>query len=390
MALSGSIKTNNYDGRYYTLSWTATQSITDNTSTISWTLACAGGDDTWYAERTVKAVINGTTVYSKTDRVERKKGTIKTGTIKITHNTDGSKNDVGISLQVACYTTAVNLKASSTFDLDTIPRKSTLAAGDGTLGTAQTLTVTKQASAFTHTITYKCGSASGTVCTKSSSTSISFTPPLSLASQNTTGTSVSITFTIETFNGSTSVGTNTKTISCSIPASVKPSCSLAVTDAAGKADAYGGYIKGISKFKVVVTPTTSYGAAIASYKTTANGATYTAASFTTDLLKTAGTLAVNATVTDKRGRSGSASKSLTVLDYAAPNISKLTVKRCNSDGTENDQGEFVQVTFSGTVTGLNGKNGATYKLEYKKASDASYTAVVLTALQGKYSVTDST
>ena len=39
MALSGSVSTNaGEDGRYYKLSWTATQSIANNTSTISWTL----------------------------------------------------------------------------------------------------------------------------------------------------------------------------------------------------------------------------------------------------------------------------------------------------------------------------------------------------------------
>lgn len=387
MALSGSIKTNSYDGRYYTLSWTATQSIANNTSTISWKITCAGGDDSWYAERTVKAVINGTTVFSKSERVERYAGTVKSGTLTINHAADGSKS-FSASLQVACYTVAVNLNASGSFTLNTIPRKSSLSAGNGTLGTAQTLTVAKQADAFTHTITYKCGSVSGTVCTKSSSKSISFTPPLSLAGQNTTGTSVSITFTIETFNGSTSVGTNAKTITCSIPASVKPSCSVAVTDAMGYADTYGGYIKGLSKFKVVVTPQTSYDSPIASHKTTANGSTYTAASFTTDVLKSAGTLTVSATVTDKRGRSGSASKSLAVLDYATPIIRKLTVKRCNEDGVENDQGAFVQVTFSAAVTGLSGKNTAAYTLKYQAASASAATVVNLDDIADEYAVTD--
>lgn len=127
MALSGSIKTNSYDGRYYTLSWTATQSIPNNNSVIAWTISCAGGDDSWYAERTLKAVINGSTVYSKTARVERKKGTIKTGEITIPHNTDGSKS-FSCSLQVACYTSAINLTKSGSFTLDTIPRKATITA----------------------------------------------------------------------------------------------------------------------------------------------------------------------------------------------------------------------------------------------------------------------
>ena len=44
MALSGSVATNAGEySRYYRLNWTATQSIANNTSTISWTLTAAGG-----------------------------------------------------------------------------------------------------------------------------------------------------------------------------------------------------------------------------------------------------------------------------------------------------------------------------------------------------------
>lgn len=127
MALSGSIKTNSYSGRYYTLSWTATQSIANNASTISWTISCAGGSASWYAERTLKAVINGETVYSKTNRVERKAGDITSGTLTIPHNIDGSKS-FSMSIEVACYTSSVNLTKSGSFTLDNIPRAATITA----------------------------------------------------------------------------------------------------------------------------------------------------------------------------------------------------------------------------------------------------------------------
>ena len=126
MALSGSIKTNSYEGRYYKLSWEATQSIAHNTTTISWKISCSGGSASWYAERELKAVIDGTTVYSKSSRVERKTGTIKSGVITIEHDTYGVKNDVKMSLRVACYTATVNLTASNKFDLDAIPRLATI------------------------------------------------------------------------------------------------------------------------------------------------------------------------------------------------------------------------------------------------------------------------
>ena len=107
MALSGSIKTNGYEGRYYQVDWKATQSVSGNTSTISWTLKCAGGSSSWYAERTLKVVLAGSTVYSKTDRVQRYTGTIASGTKTITHDSSGAAS-FSISIQAAVYGSSVN------------------------------------------------------------------------------------------------------------------------------------------------------------------------------------------------------------------------------------------------------------------------------------------
>ena len=313
----------------------------------------------------------------------------------ITHNDDGS-GQTSISVSVKGYTQSGGAGSgwavSGTHDitLATIPRKSTLSASNGTLGTAQKLTVTKKADSFTHTIKYSCGTASGTICTKSSATSITWTPPIELASQNTTGTSVAIKLTITTYSGSTSIGSNSISITCKIPASVAPTCSLSVTDATGLDATYGAMVKGYSKMAIAITATKAYGSAISTYQITANGSVYNVQSVTTGVLKSSGTLSVTATVVDQRGRAGTATESVSVLDYTAPVVTLLKVNRCDEDGTANESGEFVQVTFSGTVTALNNKNTANYKLEYKKTTASSYTAVTLTALANNYSVSNST
>lgn len=314
--------------------------------------------------------------------------TLLSKSVTINHATNGKKT---LSCS-ASYSTGVSsgtVTASASKALTTIPRKSTLSVANGTLGTAQTLTVTKQASSFTHTITYVCGTESGTICTKSSSTSISFTPPLDLARQNTTGTSVSITYTISTFSGNTSIGSNTYSKTCTIPASVKPSCTIAVSDATSYKQLFGDYVQGLSKFSVTLTPTTAYGSAIASYSTVANGATYTKASFTTDVLKSSGTVYVSGTVKDKRGRTGmGTTPAIKILAYAKPAIKSFTAIRCNSDGTENVSGAYVRIAFATAVTDLNSKNTATYSLEYRKSSESTYTKVALSDYENSLTVTD--
>jgi hypothetical protein len=97
---------------------------------------------------------------------------------------------------------------------------------------------------------------------------------------------------------------------------------------------------------------------------------------------------INATVTDRRGRKGTASATRTVINYYVPAIAKLTVKRCNEDGVENDQGEYIQVNFSGSVTSLNNLNTASYLLRYKRSSETAYTEVNFDQYDNVYTVID--
>lgn len=398
MATSGSF-TGSTASSYITpkIVWSATQSTTGNTSTITaklyYSKSSASSSKT-YGTWSGTISIGGTAQSFSGVTITLTPGggdvLVATASRTVSHASDGTLSVAISATGAISSTTLSSTTISSTVTLDTIAKVSSLTVATGTLGTAQTLTVTRQSTSFTHTIVAACGSASTTIASKSTSTSISFTPPLTWASQNTTGTSVSVKYTITTYSGSTSIGSMSYTVSCAIPASVKPSCSVAVSDAMGYVSTYGAYVKGKSKLKVVVTPTTSYGSAIASYSTTANGTKYTTASFTTGVLTASGTITISATVTDGRGRSGSASATATVLDYTNPAISKLTVKRCDADGTENDQGAYVQVTFSATVSSLNSKNTASYELRWKKSSENSYAYDTLAAYNNSYSVTNGT
>lgn len=71
MALSGVMRTNDNDGRYYELSWTATQSTINNTSTISWTLKALGGRSHFYTEYVLQVRLGGQTLIDKTDAYYR-------------------------------------------------------------------------------------------------------------------------------------------------------------------------------------------------------------------------------------------------------------------------------------------------------------------------------
>ena len=271
---------------------------------------------------------------------------------------------------------------------DTAPKQATLIVNNGVLGKTLTLTVPDVKDDLYYTIYYEhsikveCGDVTLYI-KKDGSTStsevmhtgspIQFTPPISWASQNTTGTSVTVKFTINTYEGVypyTYFGSNSYTATFTIPDNIAPTCALSVSDATPAYNTYGYYVAGISKLNVAITPTLAYGSEIDIYKTTVNAEVYYGASFTTSALSSQKSLqTINATVTDQRGRLGSASQNIVVYAYSAPKITSLKVHRCGADGKEDDEGKYVQVTYSGEITTMSNTNGRLWELYYKKTTE---------------------
>ena len=318
---------------------------------------------------------------------------IFTKKVDVSHNSDGTKT---LSCS-ASYVTGVGsgtVTASASKKLTDIYRNSTLTIPTTrTLGTPMTLKITKQTSTFKHKIKYSSGDVSGWILGDSDSfstaDSVSWTPPLSLAKNNPTGDSVTVTVVIATFteNGD-SVGASGYTQTYSIPASVKPSVSITASDPMGYATTYDAYVQGLSKLKIVATASGNQGSTIKSYKIEADGKTYTDATVETGVLSGTGTLTIKVTVTDSRGRTATESTTITSLAYENPKISALSAFRCDADGKASSSGEYLAVKFSSVITSLNSKNTAVYTIEYKKSSATSSTTKTLSDFAGQYSVTN--
>lgn len=116
------------------------------------------------------------------------------------------------------------------------------------MGSAGTISVSRASTSFTHTITYLYGTKSGTICTKSSSTSVSWTPPLDLAHMVPNATSGVGTLYCDTYNGNTKIGSKSISFTCNVPASVKPSCSI--SSLTNTNSTFGCYAKLLSGVKV--------------------------------------------------------------------------------------------------------------------------------------------
>lgn len=387
MASSGSITTNEVEGRSLTLSWTlSSQSVEKNTSTISWTLKGSGSASGYVMSGAFKAVINGVTVYNSEPRIElRNTTTVASGTATIAHNSDGTKS-FSLSCEAGIYTYAVSATASGTHTLTTIPRASTISATNANMGSASTITITRASSSFTHTLTYSFGNATGTIATKTTSTSVSWTPTLTLANQIPNAVSGKCTITCKTYSGTTEVGSKTCTMTLTVPSSVKPTItSLTAARVDGTVPtSWEIYVQSKSKATLTINGAAgAYGSTISSYSITGGGYSSTASSFTTGFLNTSGTITFTASVTDSRGRvSANATVTISVVAYSAPSFSKYISQRCNSAGTASDSGTYVKSTVNFSYASCSSKNTITTATYYRKTTETSWTNASKTFTSG--------
>lgn len=333
------------------LDYSVSQSIADNKSTLSLTLYIYDGTGESYNLDTNSCyyTLQGTKVYNPYRYNSRGWYKLGSKSITVAHNNMG-KGSVVLSADwhsgfTSSYTPS-SLTVSGTVNLPDIPRASSVSASL-TLGSAGTITVNRAVNTFTHTIRLKCGSAAQvTIAEKSTATSITYTPPIEWASQNTAGTTVKITAVVTTYNGNTIVGTVTNTLKASIPASVKPTLSVALADTAGYQSTYG-WVQGKSVLKATYTASGSYGSTIVSKALTIGGKAASADGG--NALQNTGTMAVVATVTDSRGRTASVTQNITVNAYGGPGIQDLTFLRGDYSGgawTDNAMGDDIKLTFT--------------------------------------------
>lgn len=308
------------------------------------------------------------------------------GEFTVPHNADGGRTVTLAWTGDVTFSSSIKmLTGSATFSLPTIPRATTPSVGTLTMGSASSITLSPASASFTHTLRYQVGSASGTIVTKTSSTSVSWTPALMLANQVPNATTAVGTLYCDTYSGSTLVGTKSVSITLNVPTSVIPSATYTLTDnSSAIATKFSAFIQSKSKIRVAITASGAYGSTIASVTTTINGTTYTGTSFTTDFLTGSGTQTISITVKDSRARTKTVSGTFSVLAYKSPSVTDVAVFRCNSSGVASHTGTYASVKMKATVSSLNSKNDSSIVIQQKRKTATSYSN--LRTWSGSYSL----
>lgn len=381
MATSGAMSTTNDKIAYKITITQNSQSVANNTSnvTVSVRVYRTNTGYTTYGTGTVYVTINGTQYtdsITTSDKITSSGIVVFSKTLNITHNADGTKT-LATSARIT-HDQFSSSNQSYSQALTTIPRATTptVSASSVDMGKSITISLPRASGGFDHTLTYKLGSATGTIG-DNIGTSKAWTVPLSLASQIPNGTSGTVTITAKTYNGSTLIGTKTVSFTAKVPSSVVPTIgSVAVNDTnSAYATQFGSLVQGKSKAKFTITASGAYGSTITAYKTVIEGKTYTGATPTTSVLTGSGNVTATITVTDSRGRTATAEKTFYRIPYTAPQITAFSVVRTDAKGAENYEGTNAKITASFAIASANSKNTNTYKIEYKAKSATTWTAL---------------
>lgn len=390
MATSGSVSSNGYEGRYITFTWNlTTQNIKANTSLISWRLEGDGtGQSSRYKAGNFKVVIDGTTVYSTSqdDRIWLYDGTlVASGNYTFNHNSQGQKS-FSVSIQAGIYTYAVNCRGNGSFTLPVISRISDINTVSGSnITDPLSVTYTEYVASYTNNLIIAIGDDRiQTINNYNSGASFRLDSAAlnSIYTAVTTAKTVNLNFRLQTYDGSTLLGTSdvvnkTFNINNSNPTigSVDYIDSNSTTVAITGNNKY--IIRNKSTLQVTVSTLTALNSATLSSITVAGGGVSQTRSlsgtsdssevFNLGTINQSSNFILTVTLTDSRGFTATKSVTVSVYDYNLPTATINALRVDNYYTTTN-------VTVNATYSSLGGHNTLSITGQYKKTSESSYSA----------------
>lgn len=384
MALSGTFS-NAYRGYTYQISWSASQNISGNYSTITCThkLICASSYSLYISGRSNTCVVNGVSKGFTSSAISTGGGTtitLGTTTHTINHNANGTASfslTGTFSMQATIVSTYVDkIVVTGSATLNTIPRSSTItSASNVTLGNKCSVTFTPASTSFQYNIRFSLGSwtvntGKFTPGTTSSYTYNAYAIPntIDVLSQIPSSTTATMTATLTTYNSSgIQIGsTSSKAFIVTVPDSIKPTIgTITLTP-----QTYNYLIQNKNTVKISISGCSAgVGSSIRSYTFSGPGisTTTTNTSVNTSTIASSGTATYNVTVTDNRGRTASTTADIQCYAYTAPSFKSFSAYRVESSSSSvaNSDGEYIRYAYSLNYSSVNDTNQITVQLQYK-------------------------
>lgn len=300
-------------------------------------------------------------------------------THRIYHNTGGVAPVVKVRTWLDTRISEGVIQKTQTVTLPIVPAPTVPAFNKNSAYIGDTVAVTLQnaIAGCTHKVSYSYG-AGWNVLAESVGTSYSWlVPDISWRIPN--DASLILKFRCETMYKGALVGESIVNITAKVPESAMPMVgTFTVTDQDSSiTQQFGAFIQNKSVLALEATASGAMSSTVADDKYTLefDGVRkYEPTWFMAEPVKKAGSLVARAWVQDSRSRySEIRSKTVNVLEYFKPRVSRFQVRRVDASGNADDNGLYAAISYAYEVAPCNNKNTVSAVFEYRKTTDTEWT-----------------
>ena len=352
---------------------------------------CSGGS---YFGYSISCTVGGTTVQLKGNTPSTWSSGAYSHSFYVSGNSTASSITITIRMSsnsgrsdgVASYTTSIGSYSGgsdgggSSGGSTTAASQPTLSKSSARLGDTVTIYTNRVSSRYTHTVSYKVGSVTGTIAT-GVTTSTAWAIPIAGLIDAVSAAGTACVITVDTYRSGTKVGSATVRLTLYPSEDISPTVSsgwVSVSRDNSLIPNVSAWVKGYSKARITFDAgrvSTKYGATIRSFSILYNGVR----TETANGAATTGVLAdvdatVYCTVTDSRGNTVTEAVEIPVMDYAPPTITNVSVYRCDDALLAADDGKHIAALATAGCTGLDGENTVALTAAYKTLDAADYGA----------------
>lgn len=320
--------------------------------------------------------------------------------IRIPHDSNGGKHfDFSFSqeLKVTLSGNYVgSVSASGGVDCDVIPRATKPYCSPATVyfGSSVTIKTPRASSDFGHVISYSYYDMNVQIATEQWNDEFKWTVPTSLISKMTNTSYSYMTFKVDTYNHAGKyIGTNYCRLDLVLPSGYEPTVTgiTYTNEDTTIANRFGAstIIQGVSKVKCNVSTSTKNGATITYYQNEIDGQSIPGPNsfFTTQPLKSSGTVILKSTVTDSRGQKAALSKNISVTQWWSPAVKNVSAQRWNvSTNKADDEATAVKITYSFSIAPVANKNDKSVMIQYKNGETWTTLATYTDSYNGENKV----
>lgn len=320
--------------------------------------------------------------------------------IRIPHDSNGGKHfDFSFSqeLKVTLSGNYVgSVSASGGIDCDVIPRatKPYCSPASVYFGNSVTIKTPRASSDFGHVITYSFYDKTEQIADNQWNDEFRWIVPTSLISKMPNASQFYICFRVDTYSRSGKfIGSNYCTLDVVLPSGYGPTVTgiTYTNEDAAIAKRFGAstIIQGVSKVKCNVSTSTKNGATITYYQNEIDGQSIPGPNsfFTTQPLKSSGTVVLKSTVTDSRGQKATLSKNISVTQWWSPAVKNVSAQRWNvSSNKADDDGTAVKITYSFSIAPVANKNDKIVMIQYKNGETWTTLATYTDSYSGENKV----